>query len=94
MERELSAEALAAKAEKALKILKISVIVTAVCAVALPAVSLILLICADRAIYGLIGLGVSLGVFVAMLTVLACVFIYVRKCIKAQNKKSDEREKQ
>lgn len=81
-EKQQCAEKLSAKAERALKILKISVIVTAVCAVALPAVSLILLICADRAIYGLIGLGVSLGVFIAMLTVLAFALVYVRKCIK------------
>ena len=76
------AAALAAKAENALKILKITVIVTAVCAVVLPAVSLILLVCADKPIYGLTGLIISLCVFVAMLAVLAYIIVYVRRCIK------------
>ena len=80
--KEELARALAAKAENALKILKITVIVTAVCAIVLPAVSVILLIAADKAIYGLVGLIISLCVFVGMLAVLASIFIYVRKQIK------------
>lgn len=81
-DKEEYAALLAAKAERALKILKITVIVTAVCAIALPAVSLILLAVLDRAIYGLVGLIISLCVFIAMLGVLAFVIVYVRGCVK------------
>lgn len=82
LNKEEYAAALAAKAEKAVKFLKTAVIITAVCTAILPAVSVILLIAADKAIYGLVGLCIPLGVFVAMLAVLACVFVYVCKQIK------------
>ena len=80
--KEEYASALAGKAERAIKLLKITVIITAVCAVALPAVSLILLIALDKAIYGLVGLIVSLCVFVGMLAVLVCVIFYVRAQVR------------
>ena len=81
-EKETYAQALSQKAERALKILKITVIITAVCAVALPAVSLVLLIALDNPTYGLVGLIVSLGVFIVMLAVLVCVIFYVRKQVR------------
>lgn len=83
IDKEECAKALSAKAEKALKILKISVIITAVCAIVLPAVSVILLVTADKAVYGLTGLIVSLCVFVGMLGVLACTIFYVRRQVRA-----------
>ncbi len=87
------AAALAAKSESALKILKITVIITAACAIVLPAVSLILLVCADKPIYGLVGLIISLCVFAAMLAVLAFVIVYVRGCIKKlKSLDGDEKE--
>ena len=80
--KEELAATFAANAEKALKLLKITVIITAVCAVALPAVSLVLLVALENATYGLIGLAVSLGVFIAMLGVLVGVIFFVRKQVK------------
>ena len=80
--KEELAKILADRAEKALKILKITVLITAVCAVALPAISLILLVSLDNATYGLVGLIISLSVFVAMLGVLAFVIVYVRRQIR------------
>ena len=80
--KEELASALAAKAEKALKILKITVIVTAACAVVLPAISLILLVSIEDKIYGLVGLIISLGIFVAMLAVLVAVIFFVRRQVK------------
>ena len=72
----------AKRAERALKIIKITVFITAVCAVALPAVSLVLLLVLDKAIYGLVGLIVSLCVFVVMLGVLVCGILYARKQVR------------
>ena len=93
LNKEEYASALAAKAERALKILKITVIITAVCAVALPAVSLVLLISLDKAIYGLVGLIISLGVFVGMLAVLVCVIFYVRAQVRKLKSLDNEANK-
>ena len=82
IDKERYAAELANKAERALKLLKITVIITAACAVVLPAVSLILLLTLDNATYGLVGLIVSLGVFVAMLGVLTFVIFYVRRNVR------------
>ena len=86
------AAALAAKAEKALKILKITVIITAACAVVLPAISLILLVAVEDKIYGLVGLIISLCVFVTMLAVLVAVIFFVRRQVKKL--KALDRERQ
>ena len=91
--KEELAKSFADKAEKALKILKITVIITAVCAVALPAVSLILLVSLDNATYGLVGLIISLCVFVAMLGVLAFVIVYVRKQVRKLKSLDNEAQK-
>ncbi len=92
VDKQERAGAYSEKAEKALKILKIAVIVTAVCAVVLPAVSVILLITVDSAVYGLAGLILSLCVFAVMLAVLVCIFIYVRKQLKALKRLDSEEE--
>ena len=95
--KEELAATLAAKAEKALKILKITVIITAACAVVLPAISLILLVAIEDKIYGLVGLIISLGVFVAMLAVLVAVIFYVRgqvKKLKSLDKEDESKNSQ
>lgn len=81
-DKEKYAASLAANAEKAMKIVKIIAIVAAVCAVVLPVASIVLLLVADKALYGLIGLGVSVAAFVAMFISFFCANLYVRKQLK------------
>lgn len=79
--KEEYAKKLADHAERALKILKICVLVTAVSAVLLCTVAVILLVTV-KGISAAVLIGIALGIFVALLAVLACVFIYVRGKLK------------
>lgn len=88
-ERAEDAESISRKAENALRHLKITVITCSVLAVLLPAVSIILFLTCEKAIYGLVALIVSMCAFVAMLAVLAGVFVYVRKQIRTLNSLCD-----